>query len=351
MNRIAIAAAILVALGGPAAAQRAGGTLTIALNADIRSIEPGINRDANTDTAMHILYEGLVAHRADLSVGPSLAESWAIADEGKTYLFTLRDGVTFHNGKPLTSAEVKWSWDREFAQAGWNCKRSFDGLGGLKVLAVEAPDPRTVIYRLQAPQALFLKQLANVQCHVLVAHPDSVDAEGKWKTPIGTGPYRLKEWKRGEFVAFERFAGYKAGTTPLSGYAGARTAHVDQVLFRVIPDSSTAEAALLTGAIDILPAVEPDRTAGLKQRGMVIQSAPGLSWGPLLIQTQDPLLSNVKIRRAIAHALDREQIAEVRTGGLARANASAVSESSALFDKRFLDWPAYDVKRAQALLK
>lgn len=351
MKKTLVALAAWTALSAPALAQRSGGTLTIALNADIRSLEPGINRDANTDSVIHILFEGLVAHRADLSVGPSLAESWTLGDDGKTYTFRLREGATFHNGAPLTSAEVKWTWDRLMAQAGWNCRRTFDGSQGLKVLGVEAPDPRTVVYRIEAPQAIFLKQLANVQCHVLVAHPASVGADGKWQAPIGSGPFKLKEWKRSEFVSLDRFAGYRAGKDEASGYAGARVPHVDQVIFRIIPDSSAAEAALLTGAIDVLPGVEVQRVAELKRRGMTVQSAPGLSWGPLLIQTQDPLMSNLKIRQAMAHAIDIGQIAEARTDGVVKGNPSAVSESSAYFDPRFLAWPAYDPGKAAALLK
>jgi len=351
MRRFVSAAVACLALASPAAAQKSGGTLTIALNSDIRSVEPGINRDANTDTVIQILFEGLVAHRADLSVGPALAQSWTVSDDGKTYTFRLREGARFHNGAPVTSAEVKWTWDRLMSQTGWNCKRTFDGSSGLKVLAVEAPDPATVVYRLDAPQAIFLKQLANVQCHVLVAHPSSVDADGKWVTPVGSGPYKLKEWKRGDFIALERNADYKPSGEKQDGYAGARIAYADLVMFRVIPDANAAEAALLTGAVDILPDADTNRIDDLKKRGMAVQSVPGLNWSPLLIQTQDPLMSNVKIRRALAHAIDPGQIAEARTSGLMKGNPSVVSESSVYFDKRFLDWPKFDPVRAAALLK
>lgn len=351
MKRLILAAVAATAFAVPAAAQKSGGTLTIALNSDIRSVEPGINRDANTDTVIHILFEGLVAHRVDLSVGPALAQSWSVSDDGKTYTFKLRDGARFHNGAPVTSAEVKWTWDRLMAQAGWNCRRSFDGSAGLKVLGVEAPDPLTIVYKLEAAQAIFLKQLANVQCHVLVAHPASAGADGKWTSPIGSGVYKLKDWKRGDTITLERHADYKASAEKQDGYAGARVAYADTVVYRVIPDANAAEAALLTGAVDILPGVDTTRIDDLKKRGVSIQTAPGLSWGPLLIQTQDGLMSNVKIRRAMAHAIDLDQIAEARTNGLVKGNPSVVSESSVYFDKGFLEWPKFDPARAQALLK
>ena len=109
MRRILLAAA-LAALPLAAAAQEAprrGGTFTIALNADIRSLEPGINRDGNTDTVAHTIFEGLVAYKADLSVGPALARSWTVSDDGRTWTFALREGVRFHNGQPLTAQALK----------------------------------------------------------------------------------------------------------------------------------------------------------------------------------------------------------------------------------------------------
>lgn len=343
---IALATTVAHAQGQPVR----GGSLIVRLNSDIRSLEPGINRDAQTDTVAHQIFEGLVAFRADLTIGPALADSWTISEDGKTYTFKLRSGVMFHNGAPLTSAEVKWSWDRQFSQNGWLCRRLFDDNQGLKVESLEAPAPDTLVYKLARPNALFLKQLANIQCGVLVSHPQSAEAEGKWN-PIGTGPLKLKEWKRGETITLERFANYSPSKAEASGYAGARIMNFDQVVFRVVPDASAAEAALQTGAVDILPDIDGDRIDELKKRNIAIVTKPGLGFASILIQTRDPLLSNPKIRLAIAHAIDREQIAEVRSSGLTRANPSGVSDSSSYFDESFRAWPAYDPKKAQALAR
>jgi peptide/nickel transport system substrate-binding protein len=354
MKRILPLLVATVAVAGTAFAQetpRKGGTLVIGLNADIRSLEPGINRDANTDSVVHHIYEGLVGYQTDFNVGPALAERWEVAGDGTTYRFTLRDGVRFHNGAPLTSAEVKAAWDRQMTNSAWTCRRFFNGSGGPKVEGVDAPDPRTVVFRLEKPTALFLKQLANFQCAVVVAHPDSWDANGKFKQPIGTGPLKLKEWKRGEQIVLERFADYRPSPAPASGYAGAREVHVDQVQFRVIPDASAAEAALVTGAVDILPDLEVQKIDAMKQRGMTVLTAPGLGWGTLLIQTKDSLLSNVKVRQAIAHAIDLDEIAESRFAGLGKGNPSAVASSMPQFVETFLAWPKHDPKRAAALLK
>lgn len=345
----------LVLAAGTAAAQdtpRDGGTITVALNADIRSSEPGINRDGNTDTVMQHVVESLVGYREDLTVGPALAESWTVTDDGRVYDFKLRKGAVFHNGKPVTSAEVKWSWDRRWATDNWSCRPVFDGTAGLKVEAVETPDPQTIRFRLAQPNALFLAQLANVQCFATgTISPDSLNPDGSWNAPVGTDPYMLASWKRGEAVVLQRFAGYKPLSEPGSGYAGARIAHADTIRFQIVPDPATAEAALATGGVDLLPSLAPGQIDQVKANGGTVETAQGLGWSVILVQTADPLLSDIRIRQAIAHALDLKQIAQARTYGLAEANPSAVARSSTFFDDGFLDWPAYDPAKAQALLQ
>ncbi len=334
----------------PAVAQTPS-RLVIGMNADIRGLEPGVNRDSNTDTVIHQIFEGLVAYRRDLTVGPALADSWQVSEDGRRYTFTLREGAIFHNGKPVTAAEVKWMWDRLIAAPTWACRAIFDGRSGARVTDVDATGPRTVEFRLDRPSGVFLKQLANLQCHIVAAHPESVDAEGKWANPIGSGPLRLREWRRAEYVLLDRVPEYRPSAAPADGFSGARVMQVEQVQFRIIPDSSAREAALVTGAVDVVHQIEPQQIDTLKQRGMTVTSAPGLSWSTLLLQTDDPLLSNVKIRQAIAHALDLKQIAEARNIGMAEANPSAVSEATAFFSAGYLQWPAHDPARAQALLR
>lgn len=349
-----LTAAAACALIGPAVAQdtpKSGGTLLVGINSDIRSLEPGINRDTNTDSVIHQMFEGLVAYRSDLTVGPALADSWTVSDDGRTYTFTLREGAKFHNGAPVTSAEVKWSWERLSGQAGWNCRNGFDGTAGAKVEAVEAPDPRTVVYKLAAPSGTFLKQLAIVQCGILVSHPSSVDDKGAWKTPVGSGPWSLKEWKNGQAVVLTRVADYKPSTAPANGYSGARIVHLDQLEFRVIPDSSAAAAALKAGAIDVLPAPNEEILDDLKKAGLNVQVSPGLAWDTLLINNRDPIFSNPKMRLALAHALDLKEIAAAGVNGLSEPNPSAIADASAYFDKTFRSWPEYDPRKSAALLK
>lgn len=329
-----------------------GGTLTIGINTDIRATD-GIQRDANTDTIMHHLFETLVGYRDDLSVGPALAESWKVSEDGRTYSFTLREGATYHNGDPVKSADVKWNWNRRMNPVNeWFCIPYFDGSQGLKVEAVEAPDDRTVVFKLNEPNALFLAQLANIQCNGWVASPKNVGPDGKWiaDSAIGSGSFSLKEWVKGQYVTLARYDGYKPLKEPASGYSGDRTAYVDEVRFLIVPDTSAAETAFFAGELDVLPGLEASRVEETKKRGMTVMSVPGLSWTPMLIQTADPMMSNVKMRQAIAHAIDLDQIAAARTNNVAKGNPSAVAQASAFFDDDFLKWPEYDPAKAKALL-
>ena len=173
----------------PAAAQepKPGGELRVAISGDITSSEPGVRRSGDADTILHHVVEALVAYREDLSIAPMLAESYAMSPDGRSYTFKLRDGITFHNGAPMTSADVKWSWDRMLDPATrWQCRGWYDGSQDMKVEAIETPDPKTVVFRLAAPSALFLHYVANIQCMTAILHRDSVNAAGEWQDRAST---------------------------------------------------------------------------------------------------------------------------------------------------------------------
>jgi peptide/nickel transport system substrate-binding protein len=356
IRRLAAACAAAALLAAPAAVS--GTPLRIALNADIRGLEPGVNRDANTDVVIHHLIETLVAYRRDLSIGPALADRWSVGDDGRSYRFELRRGVRFHNGAVMTSKEVLWSW-RHFLRPDnhWGCRGWFDGSGGageagVRIVSIEAPDPHTVIFRLDRPNSLFLPQLANIQCAAAVLHPDSLDAAGNWRTPVATGPYRLAEWRRGEYVELERFDGYRPRAEPRSGYAGARVALIDRLRFIVVPEAVAAVAALRSGALDVVDKVSPDTVAELEHAaGIRLLHQPLLGWTVLLVNTRDPLLSDVRLRRALAHVIQRDRIVQVNTGGHATVNSSAVPVGGAMRTPAHDAWYAYDLRRARELVR
>lgn len=349
-NSLRLSALLLAA--GLATTSHAG-EIRIGLNSDIRSTEPGgPTRDTNTDSVLLHVVESLVAYDENLSVVPMLARAYDVSADGRTYTFHLRSGVSFHNGATLTSADVKWSWDRILApKSGWRCRNLFDGsaVAGVRLLAVEAPDAQTVVFRLEKASPIFLEAMASLQCLPAVLHRDSVAADGSWKNPIGTGPYRLAAWKKGEAIVLQRFDGYAAASEPASGLAGRKQALEETVCWIVIPEHAAQKAALLAGQIDIMVNVDPEDLP-LPADRFDTRIVPALDWDALLLQTRNPLLGDIRVRRAIAAAIDRPALVKAVTGGRASANPSPISVASRWHSATMNTATPYDPKAAKELL-
>src|SRR5215207_2851035 len=146
-----LSAAVLAACS---AAQAQTAQIVVAQPADIRSTNPGVNRDNTTDGVVLNIVEGLVAYHENGTVGPLLARSIVTSPDGLTYIFKLRTNVKFHNGEPMTSADVLWSWKRYMdPKTDWRCLSEFDGRSGVKVTSVTAPDAQTIVMQLDKPSA------------------------------------------------------------------------------------------------------------------------------------------------------------------------------------------------------
>ena len=330
------------------------GEIRIAIQGDIKGTNPGVTRDGNTDTVIHHVVEALVAYREDLTIAPQLAENIDVSDDLTRYTFRLRKGLRFHNGQPVTSSDVKWSWQRMLDPAtGWRCRHWYDGSAGLesRITSITTPDENTIVFQLSAPSSIFLDRVANVQCVTAILHPDSIAEDGSWKAPIATGPYKFNQWKRGEYILLDRFEGYQARSEPQDGYAGARNAYMPQVRFMIVPEAASGVASILSGGLDVLPLLPLHLQTSFERRPDVKVSGTGqLSWSVLLMQSKDPLLRNVKMRQAISHAIDAKQVAEISTFGNAKPNPSAIPVDSNFHTLAHDDWWPYDPEKAKALL-
>jgi peptide/nickel transport system substrate-binding protein len=346
-----LAAAALLAMAAPASAEV---LLRARLNSDILSTEPGMKRDENTDTVLLHAVEGLVAVRNDGSVAPMLASGWTVSPDGRNYAFRLRPDVRFHNGAPLTSAEVVWSLNRYFDPArSWRCKSAFGASGIARVVSVNAMGRDRVDVTLDRPAPLFLKTLARSDCGAAgILHPASVGPDGKWRVAVGTGPFRIGDWRRNQFIDLVRFPGYRPVAGPRDGLAGGKHALVDRVRFSVIPDGSAAAAALLRGSLDVLDGLAPNEVGNVRRgRDVRLASAPTMDSYHILLQTRDPVLRDARLRQALALSLDIAGIARVGARGQAEANSSPVPTASPFHGPVERPLIRRDLARARALVK
>ena len=228
--------------------------------------------------------------------------------------------MKFHNGATLSSADVLWNWQRYMdPRSDWRCRSDFDGRNGLKVTDVSAPDARTVVMKISHRSAVFLDSLARTDCGMTaIVHKDSVGADGNWDKPIGTGPYQFKEWKRGEYVLLTAFKDYAQPPGP----ATSRTATwAPSARWPTRSGSwwcrTRPAPGLVSGAIDASQITNTD-VAELKGNPAVAVMTPhDATKHTLLFQTQDPVLKNVKLRQAIAAALDIPQVVAAASEGWA----------------------------------
>jgi peptide/nickel transport system substrate-binding protein len=305
--------------------------LRVRLNSDILGTDPAGRREENTDAVLLQIVEGLVAAKEDGTVAPMLASGWTVSDDGRVYTFTLRQGVRFHNGAALTSADVVWSLNRYLGPASrWRCKTEFGEGGIARIVSIAAPDTGTVTVVLDRPAPLFLTTLARTDCMGTgIIQRESVGPDGAWIKPIGTGPFIYDNWRRNQFVELTRFADYAALPGPIDGNAGDKQPLVDRVRFMIIPDGSAARAALLRGLLDILDALAPSELAGVRGRpGGEISLSPNMDVYAVLFQVNDPAVADPRLRRAIAQTIDRVGLTRAVTWGVGKPNASPLSAIS-----------------------
>lgn len=333
----------------PAAAQ----SITASISADIRSSNPGVNRDDYTDAVVLHMVEGLVGYKGDGSVGPLLAQSYELSPDGLTYTFKLRSGVTFHNGESFTANDVLWSWSRYMdPKTEWRCLPEFDGRNGLKVEAVTAPDPQTIVMKINHPSAIFLDTLARTDCGMTaILQKASVKADGSWDKPIGTGPYKFDSWKRGEYVTLDAFEGYVSPPgDKADGYVGSKRPLIKQLKFLVVADPATVKAGLLSGALDVGSVLSTDIPEFAANPNFTVTAGAEATKHTFLMQTKDPLLSKVEMRQAIAAAMDLPTLAAQATNGSAQPNNSAVFVLSRYYNDTQKEGFVPDPAKAKELL-
>jgi peptide/nickel transport system substrate-binding protein len=265
-------------------------TLVMIIESSPTNLDPRVGLDAYSERIDTLLFDDLLTRDDHLNVQPQLAERWEILD-AKTYIFHLRHGVTFHDGRPVTSRDVKWTFDSLLEGKIRSTKAAAYRL----VDHIDAPDDFTVVFHLKEPSATLLWNLSDGAIGIV-----PYGAGGEISShPVGSGPFRFVSAEQDKEIIIERNDSYW-GEKP----------KLQRVRFAVIPDTTTRALELRKGSADIaINALTGDLVLALaKESNLQVLHAPGTVLWYLAFNTRDPILKDARVRQALAYAIDRQPI-------------------------------------------
>jgi len=306
-------------------------TLVMIIESSPTNLDPRVGLDAQSERIDGLLFDNLLERNEHLSVSPGLAERWEIPNP-TTYIFYLRKGLKFSDGRPLTSRDVKWSYDSLIEGKVHSAKAATYK----PVEQIETPDDSTVIFRLKEPWAALLWNVSSPGMGVV---PDGSGAEITDR-PIGSGPFRLVSSELDKDVVIERNDNY-----------WQEKAKLDRVRFVVVPDSTTDALELRKGSADVeINALLPDVVLTLEREpNLRVLRGPGTIVGYVAFNLRDPILQSLRVRQALAYALDRQPLIHYLWRGFARPAASVLPPESWAYDPDVQTYP-HDPEAARRLL-
>lgn len=320
----------------PTAAPKKGGVLIAARAADAIGLDPHKQTAFSSFRVMELIYDTLVTLDKDMNVVPSLAESWSYSSDSKTLTVKLRQNVKFHNGDKLTSNDVKFSFERILDEkTGAAARSNFTNID-----TITNPDANTVVFNLKAPTATILASMTTANAAII----DStlvIGGADPGKVAVGTGPFKLKQWDPDKTLVLEANKDYWIPGLP----------YLDGIEFRTIPDESSILAGLRAGTIDWALINDPRVaiTAGSSASKLVIERAPALAYHALQLNSQRPVFKDVRVRQALACAIDRQQVVDTASLGEGQVTGPATPPYYHVdLSKTFC--PSPDVAKAKQLL-
>ncbi|MBX6385662.1 MAG: ABC transporter substrate-binding protein [Microbispora sp.] len=335
--------ALALAPRGLRAEPRHGGTLTIALSSEPTALVAATTVVTPTLSVSGKVTEGLLRYDFDLNPQPELATEWSVSPDGLRYAFRLRPGVKWHDGRDFTSADVAFSL-LLLKQVHPRGRSTFANL-----TEVLTPDPLTAELRLAKPAPYLIKALAGAETPILPKHIyEGTDPTSNPNNaaPIGTGPFVFKEWVRGSHVIYERNPNYWDSPKP----------YLDQLIIRFIPDAAARSAAFETGQVDLgyrTPVGLAD-VERLRRHPDLRFETKGNSYSfnvtKLEFNLDNEYFRHLKVRQAVAHAIDRELIARVAFFGNAEPCASPIAPGLREFHDPTPSPYPFDLAAAERLL-
>ena len=343
--------------GLPALAQaqtpKRGGTIKIGSFQNIDTLDAH-NTTFITACGIHNnVYNGLLRITStdgkSVDFKPELAREWEVQGD-RVHIFRLHKGVTFHNGDPCTSADIKWNLERvkDKTQAPIHAWK-------LELLeAIETPDPHTIKLTFAKPYPfLRVAFTGSTGRAATILSPRAVKEKGKvyGRSPVGTGPFKFVEWKEGDFILLERFADYWEKDA-----SGGKLPYLDKVLIKFIVEPSTLVAALKTGEVDGVNAVSPQFMAELRKDPKVTaMSAVGGNWRCMHMNMAKEPFSDKNLRKAVTFAIDRKEILDrVEFGEGIIAHGPISPPMGAFYDAAYetgKNGQYFDLEQAKALMK
>jgi peptide/nickel transport system substrate-binding protein len=306
-------------------------TLVMLIESSPTNLDPRVGVDAQSERIDDLIFDDLLSRGNNLDVAPGLAERWDIPDP-LTYVFHLHHPVTFHDGRPLTSRDVKWTFDSLLTGKIRSAKTATYRF----VDRIEAPDDYTVIFRMKEPDSALLWNLSDGAIGIVqFGSGNEVTAH-----PIGSGPFKFVSSETDKEVIIERN----------NDYWGEK-AKLPRVRFAVVPDATTEALELRKGTGDlIINALTPDTVHTLERESFIaVEHGPGTEIQYLGFNLRDPILKDVRVRQAIAYAIDRRPMIQYLWGGWAQPARSVLPPQSWAYNGNV---PAYDhdSEKARALL-
>jgi peptide/nickel transport system substrate-binding protein len=291
------------------------GHLTVRLWTGMQTSDPFQDIGASSWNLLRSAYEGLTALDEKLVPQPLLAKSWTVSEDAKSYTFTLRDDVKFHDDKTMTAEDVKYSLD-------YYRTKSLGKANLSAISSVEVLDPKTVKIELSRPSGNLPADLAN-PIVVAIVPKGSADGDKLATRPVGTGPYRIESFDPQVRASLKPFAAYKPVSTPPSGLAGSKKALVEELEFLLVADDQVAAGGLQTGEFDLVPRVpasEIERLGDLPDAKVL--TGPGSGSVSISLNLNKKPLDDLKVRQAIAMATDKEAMLKVTAFGFGRVAKS-----------------------------
>lgn len=282
-----------------------GGTVVIGMTADPGALNSAVTTSGNTHFVSDQIFNGLVGLDDQLNPVPELAASWEVSEDGKVYTFKLQPNVTWHDGQPFTSADVKFSFEEALLKFHSRTKAGLENV----LESIETPDAGTVVFRFKQPYGPLLQRLDVTEAPIIAKHiyeGKDLQKDPANLNPIGTGPFKFVDYVKGDHVTLERNPNYFKAGLP----------RVEKVIFRIIPDANTATLALEQGEVDYLSGVQGSDITRLQSNPeLKLAQGFGGSGGSVCQNVLIPNLTKapfdkLDVRRAFYHALDRQFIVD-----------------------------------------